>query len=137
MYNHVMVPVDLRALDALGKALSVAGEMAKQTGALVTYVGVAGGAPSSTAHNPDEFREKLDTFVTGQSEAYGITARSKAVISHDPEIEIGSSLVDAAASLEADLVIMASHLPGWVEHLFHSNAGYVACHAKCSVFVVR
>ncbi|MEM6933951.1 MAG: universal stress protein [Pseudomonadota bacterium] len=137
MYKHVMVPIDLRATEALEKALTAAGQIAKLTGAEVTYVGIAGGAPSSTAHNPAEFREKLEAFAEEQAGTFGITARSHAVISHDPEVEIGSSLVEAAEKMGVDLVVMASHIPGWVEHIFHSNAGYVACHAKCSVFVVR
>jgi nucleotide-binding universal stress UspA family protein len=32
---------------------------------------------------------------------------------------------------------MTSHVPGVIEHVFSSNAGYVASHAKCSVVVLR
>ena len=41
------------------------------------------------------------------------------------------------ASVGADLVIMASHVPGMLEHIFSSHGGYIAQHAKVSVFVVR
>jgi nucleotide-binding universal stress UspA family protein len=32
---------------------------------------------------------------------------------------------------------MGSHVPGFAEHLFSSNAGYLASHTDISVFIVR
>jgi len=43
----------------------------------------------------------------------------------------------AAKEAGCDLVVMASHVPGFREHILSSNAGYVASHAPISVFVVR
>jgi nucleotide-binding universal stress UspA family protein len=43
----------------------------------------------------------------------------------------------AIDKIGADLVVMASHKPGFLEHIFSSHGGYIAQHATCSVFVVR
>ena len=59
------------------------------------------------------------------------------MVSHDTTIELSTLLLDCAERTGADLIVMASHTPGWLEHVFHSNAGYIACHAPVSVFVVR
>ena len=40
-------------------------------------------------------------------------------------------------ALGVDLVVMASHVPGFREYIFHSNAGFLASHTDLSVFVVR
>lgn len=137
MFSKIMVPVDLTQLDALSRALDVASELAKSHGSEIIYVSITGGAPSSTAHNPVEFSAKLKEFAAEQATSRGIKTRAMPIESHDPEIEIGSRLVEAAEKAGADVVVMASHIPSWVEHIFHSNAGYVACHSKASVFVIR
>ena len=45
--------------------------------------------------------------------------------------------IDRAEAVHADLVVTASHNPGFAEHLFASNSGYLAAHAPVSVLVVR
>ena len=59
------------------------------------------------------------------------------VVSHDPAVDLDDSLMQAIADTGADLVVMASHVPGLPEHIFASNAGYLANHASVSVFVIR
>jgi hypothetical protein len=34
-------------------------------------------------------------------------------------------------------VVMASHVPGMLEHVWSSHAGRLASHASASVFIVR
>ena len=55
----------------------------------------------------------------------------------DPAIETTAALMKAIDKTGADLVIVASHKPGILEHIFSSHGGYIAQHAKVSVFVVR
>ena len=64
MYTHIMVPVDLAHTETLGKALQTAADLAKHYSCPVTYVGVTMSAPTSVAHNPEEFAAKLETFVS-------------------------------------------------------------------------
>lgn len=137
MYKSIMVPVDLEHKDKLGKALSVAGLMAKEFSASLTLVGVTAPAPSAVAHNPEEFAEKLKAFGDEQSGVLGLTVETKAVTSPDPARDLDDTLDKVAHELGADLVVMGTHMPGIYEHVFNSNAGYLASHSDISVFVVR
>ena len=58
-------------------------------------------------------------------------------ISHDMAIDLDDVLMRTANEVGADLVVMASHVPGLAEYVFASRAGYLASHAKMSVLVVR
>lgn len=138
MYTKIMVPVDLRHIERLEKALTSAADLAKLYDVPVCYVGVSSSAPSEVAHNADEYAEVLEAFAQDQSTKYGLkSATSKACISHDPTVDLDSTLMKAAEETHSDLIVMASHVPGLVEHVFASNAGYVASYAKVSVFVIR
>ncbi|MFY0613942.1 MAG: universal stress protein [Hyphomicrobiaceae bacterium] len=137
MFSRILVPVDLGHLESLARALDVAAEMAKAHTAEVVYVGVYGTLRSPAAANPQEYTDKLTAFSEQQAAAHGISTRSLPVFSHDPQAELTSLLLSAATDAQADVIVMASHIPGWVEHVFHSNAGYIASHAPISVFVIR
>ncbi|UCE31094.1 MAG: universal stress protein [Burkholderiales bacterium] len=137
MYKKIMVPVDLAHVDRLGKALTSAEDLAKHYGASVCYVGVTAPPPSDVAHTPEEYADRLEKFARAQSDRHGFVAMSRAYTSHDPAVELDDILLRAITELDADLVVMASHVPGIADHFFTSNAGYVAMHAKISVFVIR
>ena len=137
MYKKILVPVDLEHTEVLARALGIATQLAGLNDAELVFAGVHGGPPSEIAHNPGEFREKLEAFVRKQPFAETGKMSALPVYSLDPGVEVASSIIKAARDHDVDLVVMASHIPGWSEHIFHSNAGYVACHAPMSVFVVR
>ncbi len=61
--------------------------------------------------------------------------RSFKVAVADGTIYVG--ILDLAANIEADLIIMASHRPEMRDYLLGANAAKVVRHAKCSVMVVR
>ena len=137
MYKKIMVPIDLEHADKLSGALSMAAKMAEMCGAELVYAGVHGGTPSAAAHNPTEYAERLEALARAQPVAQVVQVSSLPIFSHDPAVEIATSLISAATKNGVDLIGMNSHIPGWAEHVFHSNAGYVASHAPMSVFVVR
>ena len=137
MFNKIMVPVDLSHAAKLTKALDCAGRLAKQFGAEAVYVGVTASAPSSLAHTPEEYAEKLDAFAAEQAKAHGITASGHAVVSHDPTTDLDPSLMKAVEETGADLVVMASHVPNITDYVWPSNGGTIAAHSKASVLVVR
>lgn len=137
MFKKILVPVDLAHLDNLSRALSAAAALAKSQSADVVYAGVYGNAPQPDLPKPDDYANALEGFAKLQASSRGITASALPIFSHDPDAELTSALLSAADETGADVIVMASHVPGWAEHLFHSNAGYIACHAKISVFVVR
>jgi nucleotide-binding universal stress UspA family protein len=137
MYSSIMIPVNLAKTNETAKAISVAADLAKLYSAKAYIVGVGQTAPSKTAHNPKEFSEKLNAFAAEQSEAQGVEFTPHSELSHDPAVDLDDILLRAAKTLDVDLAVMASHIPGYAEHFFASNAGYLASHASISVFVVR
>ena len=137
MYRKIMVPVDLAHVERLDRALATAADLAKRYRIPVCYVGVTTGTPSPVAHTPQEYGERLARFGTEQVAAHGLDAQTAAYTSHDPAVDLDDKLIEAADEIDADLIVMASHVPGLPEHIFASNAGAVAAHAKVSVFVVR
>jgi len=137
MYDKIMVPVDLAHADRLDKAIKTAADIAKANDATITFVGITTEQPSATAKTPKEYGEKLAAFAAAQSEIHAIPIASQARVSHDPAIDKDDILEDEVEANGYDLVVMASHVPGFGERIFASNAGYLASHSKVSVFVVR
>jgi nucleotide-binding universal stress UspA family protein len=137
MYTKIMVPVDLAHVERLNKALTTAADLSKHYGIPVCYVGVTTSAPGQVAHTPAEFARKLEQFGKAEAERHGLQAATSAYVSHDPTIDLDATLMKAIKETGADLVVMASHVPGLPEHIFASNAGYVASYATVSVLVVR
>ncbi|NNG04624.1 MAG: universal stress protein [Inquilinus sp.] len=137
MYKKIMVPVDLTHIEKLQKAIDTATDLAKHYGLPVCFVGVTAEPPTEVAHTPEEYEEKLRAFGAAQSAAHGLAIETAAYPSHDPAVELNKTLIKAAEDKGADLIVMASHVPGLAEHMFTSHAGAVASHAKISVFVIR
>lgn len=137
MFKKIMAPVDLAHQGDLQKALKCAADLARHYSAEVVYVGVTAATPSATAHNPEEFQSKLDSFVQGQADTHGIKASSDMVVSHDPTSDVDDALLRAVGDTGADLVVMASHVPNVLDYIWPSNGGKLAEHAACSVLVVR
>jgi nucleotide-binding universal stress UspA family protein len=137
MYQKVMVPVDLAHIDRLGKALDTAADLAKHYHVPICYVGVTVSMPTPVAHTPKEYAEKLAQFGAAQAAKHGFEVETASYTSHDPAIDLDEKLLQAVHDTKSDLVVMASHVPGFQEHIFSSNAGAVASHADVSVFVIR
>ena len=138
MYSRILVPVDLENADRLGKALDLAGQTAEQSNAEVVYVDVVDAVPTTSARTEgSRLAERLKVFVAEQAEKYGIKAVDHVALRSDLRLNVGPDLVKAAIAADCDLIVMASHMPGFKDHILTSNAGYVASHAPMTVYVVR
>lgn len=137
MYHRIMVPVDLAHIEQLGKALETAADLGRHYRIPLCYVGVTSGTPSEVARTPEEYSARLEQFGAEQAGKYGVKVETAAYLSHDPAVDLDKKLRQALEETGADLVVMASHLPGLPEHLFSSHAGALASHAEVSVFVIR
>lgn len=137
MFNRIMTPVDMAHRGDLKKALACTADLARHYGAKVVYVGVTAATPSATAHNPEEFRQKLEAFAAAQASEHGIETEADTVVSHDPTADIDDALLKAVKDTGADLVVMASHVPSVLDYIWPSNGGKIAEHAACTVMVVR
>lgn len=137
MFTTLIVPVDLAHTDQMEKAVTAAADLAKLYGAKAHMVGVTMSGPTKVATGEADFTEKLTNFATLCSDTHGATFKPVVKLSNDLSIDLDSVLMDTAEELQADLIVMASHTPGLAEHLFASNAGYIASHMKTSVMVIR
>jgi nucleotide-binding universal stress UspA family protein len=138
MHFRILVPVDLNNVDKLTKALDIAARTAKENDATVVYVGVVDAVPTTSARTEGErMKEALDIFAADQAKAYGIKTADQIALRHDLHLHVGSGIISSAKDADCNLIIMASHIPGIKDHIFSSNAGYVATHAPISVYVVR
>jgi nucleotide-binding universal stress UspA family protein len=50
---------------------------------------------------------------------------------------VARAILDIAAEIDADLIVLASHRPAMKDWHIGANASRVVRHAPCSVFVVR
>lgn len=137
MFKKIMIPVDLKHAARLRKALRVAADLAHSYGAEAHLVGVTMSSPTDVAPSPAVFSEKLEAFAADRSTELGVPFLAHTEVSHDIAADLDEILKRTVEDIGADLVVMASHAPGLAEHVFASNAGYLASHADISVFVVR
>ena len=137
MYKRIMVPVDLSHAEKLKHSLDTAADISKIYQAPVTYVGVTASTPGPLGHNPAEYEKKLAGFAAGQAEAHGIETEAVTIVSHDPAVDLDDALIRAVHDTQSDLVVMATHIPNVVDHVWPSNGGKLATHTDASVFLVR
>lgn len=137
MYSKIAVPVDLAHADQLDKALDAAADLAKLYGASVFLVAVTASAPTEVARNPDEFLQELTRFAQQWSKRTGVALIPDMLIVSDPAAELDRVLDKRFHELAVDLVVMASHVPGFRDYVFSSKAGFLASHTDLSVLVVR
>jgi len=138
MYTKILVPVDLDNVEKLSKALTLAGQTAQANHAEVVYLDVVDAVPTMSASTEgDRMAVRLKDFVAAQAKQYHIKANDQVALRGDLHLNVGADIIKAAKEADCDLIVMASHLPGLKDHIFSSNAGYVASHAPMSVHVVR
>lgn len=137
MYNKIMVPVDLAHLDALERSLKIAADIARHYDAKICYVSVTANTPGPVARTPAEYEKKLEDFAEAQHKLHGQPTSSKVFVSHDPTADLDDFLVKAVDLVEADLVLMATHLPHRVDAIMPSHGDRIAAHTSVSVFLVR
>lgn len=139
MYSRIMVPVDLEHADKLEKTLDTAGDLARFYDAALCFVAVSGKVPNRVARSPEKFEAELNMFAREQGARLGVATSSLVKSSVDVPAELDDKLLEALDEVDADLIVMASHIPGVADrlHLISSNAAWMVKHADVSVFVVR
>ncbi|MCR9221128.1 MAG: universal stress protein [Alphaproteobacteria bacterium] len=137
LYARIITPIDLAHPDRMEKALDTAADLAKRYEVPLTLVGVTAPQPGAVAHTSAEYEEKLAAFARAEGDKRDVAMESRAVTTPDPVRDLHETLTREAEALGADLIVMASHVPGVRDHFLASNAGYVASHSAVSVFVVR
>ncbi len=137
MYRKVIFPVDLTHFDQLGKALTIATDLAQHYKAELCFVGVTGTAPSPIAHTPAEFAAKLEELAKDHGAATGLSTLALACQSHDPTIDTDKTLLQAIRDMGGDLVVMQTHAPSAIDYIWAGHGDTIAAHSEASVFLVR
>lgn len=137
MFQHIMIPVDLHLPPEVHKAIAVAGDLAKWQNARVTLVSVTGTQPGDVPVSEDSVTERLAALSKDLTAKAGVQVETRNIHSVDVAAEVDGDLARAAEELGADMIVVGTHAPRITDYIFSSHAGYLAKHAKVSVFVVR
>jgi len=137
MFQHILVPIDLAYKEQWTRAIAVAADQARHYGATITLVSVTGGIQGKVSHSSERYAGLLAEFAAEIADQQGVEVHSRVYDVPDPSVEVDAKLLEVIAEIGADLVVMATHQPGWLEYLVNSHGGRLASHAPVSVFVVR
>lgn len=136
MYSTILVPVDL-AHDDVGRRILKKGAALLREGGVIHALFVASLIPDyAEAHIPREVRETEDraSYAALEALAAEMDIPAQVRVTHGAA---AASILDAAKTVDADLVIIGSHRPGIADYFLGSTAARVVRHAPCSVLVDR
>ncbi|MBN8981918.1 MAG: universal stress protein [Rhizobiales bacterium] len=140
MFNSILVPIDLADTDLAKPAIETAASLSKSSGGSVRLVNVMPMTPVMLAEYvpPDFDAQQRQT----SNDALSIVAResgidAKRISTSIRQGGIYHEILEEAADVDADLIVMTSHRPSMQNYFLGSNAGHIVRYAKCSVLVVR
>lgn len=140
MFNSILVPIDLADTDLAKPAIETAASLSKSSGGLVRLVNIMPMTPAMLAeYVPPDFDAQQRQ---SSNEALAIVAResgidAKRISTSIRQGGIYHEILEEAADVNADLIVMTSHRPSMQNYFLGSNAGHIVRYAKCSVLVVR
>jgi nucleotide-binding universal stress UspA family protein len=143
MYKHIVVPIDLTDPDLAKPAVVTAVMMAGLSDGTVRLINVLPLTPVMLAeYVPPDFEAQQrkaseDALAIICKETKLDPSRVSAIVRQGG---IHQEILEEAAAVNADLIVMSSHRPqrpGIRTYFLGSNAGHVVRYAKCSVLVVR
>lgn len=140
MYRSILLPVDLDHENSWKKALPVARRMADSFDAELHLLAVVVDVRHSYVVQffPEDYDERVTVEVMRRLEAFAGEHLGEANVGlHVGHGRIADEVLDAAAKLGSDLIVMASHRPRIADYVIGPNAAHVVSHARCSVLVVR
>jgi nucleotide-binding universal stress UspA family protein len=136
MYKTILIPIDVTHIDA-GKAMIPIALSHATAGTRIILLNVVEEIPEWAAHDlPSGLVEKSRQNSSTELEAIAATAD----VAMEVQVHIGhayQTILDVADRERADLIIVASHRPGFQDYFLGSTAAKVVRHATCSVLVVR
>src|SRR6202521_6188676 len=140
MFKRILVPVDLADTDLAKSAIETAVSLSRASGGSIRLLNVLPMTPVMLAeYVPADFdaqqRQTSEEALAIVARESGIeAARISSVVRQGG---IYHEILEEAAAIKADLIVMTSHRPAMRTYFLGSNAGHVVRYAKCSVLVVR
>ncbi len=141
MFKHVLLSVDLEHESSWIKALPLALDLCKSCGAALHVLTVVPDFGMSIVgqYFPENFEKEVGEKVLAKLKDF---VAEKVPDEYSVQHIVGEGsvyevILKMAGTVEADLIVMASHRPELQDYLLGPNAARVIRHAKCSVMVVR
>jgi nucleotide-binding universal stress UspA family protein len=141
MFKSILVPIDLADTDLAKPAIATAATLSQTWSGTVRLLNVLPMTPVMLAeYVPADFdtqqRQTSEEALAIVARESGIDAsRISSVVRQGGGIY--HEILEEAAAIKADLIVMTSHRPAMRTYFLGSNAGHVVRYAKCSVLVVR
>jgi nucleotide-binding universal stress UspA family protein len=140
MFRSILVPIDLADTDLAKPAIATAAALAQTWNGSVRLLNVLPTMPVMLAEYvpPDFDAQQRQT----SEEALAIVARESGVEASRISTVVRQGgiyheILEEAAAMKAELIVMTSHRPAMRTYFLGSNAGHVVRYATCSVLVVR
>ena len=138
MYRNILLAVDTEEPDSWADALPMAAELTRCFSARLTMCSVVRDleAELKAEWSPIGYREMLELARVRLLEL----AATLSDLTVDVEVGTGTicrGVLEVAGRAQADLIVLASHVPELKDYLLSANAARVARRAACSVLVVR
>ncbi|CCD84508.1 Putative Universal stress protein (Usp) [Bradyrhizobium sp. ORS 285] len=140
MFKSILVPIDLADTDLAKPAIATAATLAETWQGTVHLLNVMPMTPVMLAeYVPADFDAQQRETA---EEALSIVARESGIPTERISYTVRQGgiyheILEEAAKVHADLIVMTSHRPAMRTYFLGSNAGHVVRYAKCSVLVVR
>jgi nucleotide-binding universal stress UspA family protein len=140
MFKQILVPVDLADPELAKPSIETAVALARPTGGHLRLLNVVPTTPGMLAeYVPPDFDEQQRRSA---EEALAIIAKESGFDAAHVSATVRQGgvyheVLEEAKEIDADLIVMSSHLPAIRTHSLGSNAAHVVRYAKCSVLVVR
>lgn len=139
MFKNILVPIDLSDEEKTKNAIALTKEMVGSNNIKLTLLSVLPDIPNYVVSElPPGYFEKSNTDAKeklqqiAQDAHFPATATIK-VVNGNPYHQI----LETSEKEGCDLIVMASHQPGWEDYIFTSVASEVVRNAKCAVLVQR
>ncbi|PWE29302.1 universal stress protein [Maritimibacter sp. 55A14] len=135
MYKHILVPIAGDHNPHTGEALEIARALRDKGGKITALTVLEAIPPYVAQHIPAGIDEKnREAALASLNAELGGVKDAKAEVVHGHSAR---TILEYAAEMDVDCIIIASHRPGMQDYFLGSTAAKVVRHAPCAVHVVR
>jgi len=136
MYKTIIVPIDLAHAEK-GKGMIEVARTLGGKSARIILVSIVEDIPVYVSSELpkgllDKIGDNAQADLEAMAKAAGVNAEIIVRSGHP-----STAIIAVSEETDADIILIASHRPGWQDYLLGSTAARVVRHAKCSVLVMR
>jgi len=140
MFRQILVPVDLTDPELAKPSIETAVALARPSGGHLRLLNVMPATPAMLAeYVPPDFdlqqRQSAEEALVIIARESGLDAAHVSATVRQGGVY--HEVLEEAKEINADLIVMSSHMPAMRTYFLGSNAAHVVRYAKCSVLVVR